>query len=153
MRRGSGCGNATADESTLSGLRQRNAELTEQLAQDEELRQENERLRGLLDLKGTYDLDGVAARVVGRSSNAYSQTVTIDVGENDGVDTGLHGHGLHRRGGPGHRHHRLHGHRAPAHRSRKRRRRDHPVVARRRRRARLAWTACCTWKPSTPTWW
>lgn len=86
---GESLGNATADESTLSGLRQRNAELTEQLAQDEELRQENERLRGLLDLKGTYDLDGVAARVVGRSSNAYSQTVTIDVGENDGVDTGL----------------------------------------------------------------
>mgnify|MGYP007039911960 CR=1 FL=1 len=29
----------------------------------EELKKENERLRGLLDLKGTYDLDGVAARV------------------------------------------------------------------------------------------
>ena len=27
--------------------------------------------------------------MVGRSSNAYSQTVTIDVGESDGVDTGL----------------------------------------------------------------
>ena len=32
---GESLGNATADESTLSGLRQRNAELTEQLAQDE----------------------------------------------------------------------------------------------------------------------
>ena len=150
---GESLGTPRPTSATLSGLRQRNAELTEQLAQDEELRQENERLRGLLDLKGTYDLDGVAARVVGRSSNAYSQTVTIDVGENDGVDTGLTGHGLHRRGGPGHRHHRLHGHRAPAHRSRKRRRAR--SSSRRAPKASCAapWTACCTWKPSTPTWW
>ena len=86
---GEGLRDAAADESTLSALRERNAELTEQLAQDEELRQENERLRGLLELKDTYALDGVAARVIGRSANAYSQTVTIDAGEAAGVDTGL----------------------------------------------------------------
>lgn len=81
--------NATADESTLSALRERNAELTEQLAQDEELRQENERLRNLLQLADTYGLKGTAARVIGRSTSAYDQTITIDAGEEDGVDTGL----------------------------------------------------------------
>ncbi len=81
--------NVTADEATLTELRELNAELTEQLSQAEELRQENERLLEMLDLKGTYDLEGVAARVVGRSTSAYSQTVTIDAGEDDGVDTGL----------------------------------------------------------------
>ena len=82
---GESLGNATADESTLSGLRQRNAELTEQLAQDEELRQENERLRGLLDLKGTYDLDGVdtgltvmgSTGVVGQVIATTGSTATV----------------------------------------------------------------------------
>ena len=62
------------------GLRERNAELTEQLAQDEELRQENERLRGLLELKAPTPRRRGRPRD-GRSANAYSQTVTIDAGE------------------------------------------------------------------------
>lgn len=86
---GEGIENATADESTLSGLREYNAELIEQYAQMEEYRQESERLRQLLDLKDTAGIDGVGARVIGRSSEAWSQTVTIDKGSADGVDSGL----------------------------------------------------------------
>lgn len=84
-----GFGNITADESTLSGLREYNAELIEQYAQMEEYQQEAQRLERLLSLKDTYTIDGVGARVIGRSSQAWSQTVTIDKGSADGVDSGL----------------------------------------------------------------
>ena len=81
--------NITANDETLNGLREYNAELVEQYAQFEEYAKENERLRQLLELKDTYSLEGVGARVIGRSSQAWSQTITLDKGEADGVDTGL----------------------------------------------------------------
>ncbi len=84
-----GVENMTATDETLNGLREYNAELVEQYAKLEEYAQENERLRQLLDLKDTYKLEGVGARVIGRSSQAWSQTITLDKGEADGVDTGL----------------------------------------------------------------
>lgn len=86
---GEGIENATADDGTLSGLRDANAELVEQLAQAEEYRQEAQRLQGLLGMKDSYDIDGVGARVIGRSSTAWDQTVSIDKGSADGVDSGL----------------------------------------------------------------
>lgn len=81
-------GDLTADASTLSQLQEQNQELRELLAEAEEYRQEAQRLEALLGLSDTYDIDGVAARVIGRSTEAWSQTVTIDAGENDGVDAG-----------------------------------------------------------------
>lgn len=86
---GEGIENATADDGTLSGLRDANAELVEQLAQAEEYRQEAQRLQGLLGMKDSYDIDGVGARVIGRSSTAWDQTVSIDKGSADGIDSGL----------------------------------------------------------------
>ena len=86
---GEALGNATADEETLSALREKNAELTALVAQDEEIRQENERLRGLLNMQETYGVSGVTAQVVGRSTDAWNQTITINKGERDGVDSGL----------------------------------------------------------------
>lgn len=80
---------ATADESTLSGLREYNEQLLSEHAQLEEYKQENERLQELLDLKDKYSLSGTAARVIGRSSEAWSQTVTIDKGSSSDVETGL----------------------------------------------------------------
>ena len=80
---------ATASEQTLSALREQNAELTALVAKDEEIRQENERLRGLLDMQGTYEVSGVVAQVIGRSTDAWNQTVTINKGSADGVDPGL----------------------------------------------------------------
>ena len=79
---------ATASADTLTELREKNAELTDLVAQDEEIRQENERLRGLLDMKDTYGVSGVTAQVIGRSSDAWNQTITINKGENDGIDSG-----------------------------------------------------------------
>ena len=86
---GEGVENLTADESTLSGLRESNEELRRRLAEADEYKQEAERLEGLLDLKQSYDIDGVAARVVGKSVEAYNQTVTLDVGRDDGVESGM----------------------------------------------------------------
>lgn len=78
----------TADASTLSQLKEQNEELRELVAQAEEYRQEAQRLEALLGLSDSYDIDGVAARVIGRSTEAWSQTVTIDAGEDDGIDAG-----------------------------------------------------------------
>ena len=86
---GEGVENLTADESTLSGLRESNEELRRRLAEADEYKQEAERLEGLLHLKQSYDIDGVAARVVGKSVEAYNQTVTLDVGRDDGVESGM----------------------------------------------------------------
>ena len=60
-----GFGNLTADESTLSGLRESNAELRDLVAKTEEYRQEAQRLQGLLDMVDRYDIDGISARVSG----------------------------------------------------------------------------------------
>lgn len=80
---------ATASEETLSLLRERNAELTELVTRAEEYRLEAERLQGLLDIKDVYNIEGVAARVIGRTTDAWNQTVTIDVGSDEGVKPGL----------------------------------------------------------------
>lgn len=80
--------NATASDATLSELRDYNAELIAYYAQSEEYRREAERLRELLALKDQYRIEGVGARVIGRSAQAWSQTITIDKGSNDGVDSG-----------------------------------------------------------------
>ncbi len=79
----------TADEETLSGLREYNAELLEENAALEEYRQEAERLEGLLEMRDMYGLDGVGARVIGRSTTAWDQTITIDKGTSDGLKSGL----------------------------------------------------------------
>ena len=54
----------------------------------EEYKQEAQRLQKLLDLKDTYQIEGTGARVIGRSSEAWSQTVIINKGSDDGVSTG-----------------------------------------------------------------
>lgn len=80
--------NITADQSTLSGLREYNEQLVQQYSQMEEYKQKAQRLQKLLDLKDTYQIEGTGARVIGRSSEAWSQTVIINKGSDDGVSTG-----------------------------------------------------------------
>lgn len=82
-------GDATADEKTLSELRDQNEQLTQMLTESEEYRLEIQRLQDLLNLKQTYDIEGVSGRVIGHSFDAWNQTVTIDVGSSEGVETGL----------------------------------------------------------------
>lgn len=86
---GDAVSDATADEETLSALRERNAELTELLTDAEEYRLEAERLQELLNMKNDSGVEGVTGRVIGRTTDAWNQTITIDVGSDDGVETGL----------------------------------------------------------------
>lgn len=82
-------GDATANPTTLSGLREQNEQLRKLLADAEEYRQEADRLRGLLDMKQVSGVTGPVARIVGRSNNAWNQSVTINLGSNDGVQSGM----------------------------------------------------------------
>ncbi len=81
--------NLTAPQETLSDLKQQNAELTGQVAQLAEAKETAERLEGLLGLQSTYNLQSTAARIIGGSSDAWSQTVTIDKGSLDGFEIGM----------------------------------------------------------------
>ena len=80
---------ASASDATLSELREQNAELRQLVAQTEEYRQEVERLQGLLDLRDSSGAEGVGGRIIGRNTDAWNQTVTIDVGSSSGVTSGL----------------------------------------------------------------
>ena len=86
---GSSIEDATANPDTLNALRDENARLRQEASQLEEFRQENERLKELLHITEVYDIDGVTARVIGKSAEAWNQTVTISAGSEDGVTTGL----------------------------------------------------------------
>ena len=61
-------------------------------------KKENERLRGMLDLKDTYkDFEMVAANVTGRDSSTWFLSLTIDKGTDDGLkmaDTVITPYGL-----------------------------------------------------------
>ena len=86
---GDGVENVTASEETLTELKETNRELREQLAQLEEYQTQVEELQALLKLKDSYGAEGVGARVIGWSTNAWDQTITIDKGSSDGIEAGL----------------------------------------------------------------
>ena len=77
-----------ASSETLSQLKEQNAELTSQVAKGEEYRQEAQRLQELLNLKDSYSIDGVSAHVIGKTSENWNRTITIDIGESDGSFVG-----------------------------------------------------------------
>ena len=81
--------NVTAPQETLSELREQNEQLTAEVAKLTEAEKTAERLEGLLSLQSTYSLESTAARIVGGSSDAWSQTVTIDKGTIDGLEVGM----------------------------------------------------------------
>ena len=78
---------ATANPSTLTGLREQNEQLRLLLSNAEEYRQEAERLQGLLDMKNISGVTGPVAHIIGRSTNAWDQSITIDRGTDDMVDS------------------------------------------------------------------
>ena len=80
---------ASADESTLSALREQNEQLRRMLAEADEYRQEAERLQGLLDMKRVSNVKGKVAHVTGSSATAWDQSITIDLGSADGVEAGM----------------------------------------------------------------
>ena len=80
---------ATADATTLSQLREQNQQLRKLLADADEYKTEVERLQGLLDIKSKTGVSGVTAQVVGKSLDAWNQSVTINKGSADGITTGM----------------------------------------------------------------
>ena len=80
---------ATASDATLTALREQNEELRQLLAQADEYKLEVERLQALLNMKSDQGVEGIAAKVVGRSIEAWDQTITINVGTADGVESGM----------------------------------------------------------------
>lgn len=86
---GDALADATANPSTLTALREQNEELRRLLADADEYRQEAERLQGLLDMKQVSGVTGPVAHIIGRSTNAWDQSITIDLGSADGVKSGM----------------------------------------------------------------
>lgn len=80
---------AQADPNSLTALREQNEQLRQRASALEEYRLEAERLEGLLEMRTTYQAQGVPARVLSRSTDAWNQVVTIDAGAVEGVRAGL----------------------------------------------------------------
>lgn len=81
--------NLSAPQETLSELQKKNEELTSELAQLTEAQKTAERLESLLGLQSTYNLQSTAARIIGSTGDAWSQTVTIDKGSANGFEIGM----------------------------------------------------------------
>lgn len=81
--------NLSTPQETLSELKKQNEELTSELAQLTEAEKTAERLESLLGLQSTYNLQSTAARIIGTTGDAWSQTVTIDKGSANGFEIGM----------------------------------------------------------------
>lgn len=75
----------SADEETLTDLRNRNAALVAQLSEMQTYKQENDELRAMLGLASSVGASGVAAQVVSASLDSWAHTLTINRGSDDGV--------------------------------------------------------------------
>jgi rod shape-determining protein MreC len=75
--------NSTAQENER--LQQRLAEVELQLKNNQQAAAENERLRGLLNLKEKTGFEIVPARVIARDSSVWFNTVTINRGSSSGI--------------------------------------------------------------------
>lgn len=81
--------NATASSETLSELKKRNEELTAQVAELSEAQETAERLEKLVGLKSTYSLESTAARIIGSTGGAWTDSVIIDKGSASGFGVGM----------------------------------------------------------------
>lgn len=82
-------GNLTADSQTLSDLKAENDDLKAQVARLTEYEDEANTLTDLLQLRNQYNLDSTAARVIARSTDSWTSTITIDKGTTSGIQTGM----------------------------------------------------------------
>ena len=82
-------GNLTADSETLSELKSENEELKSQVAKLSEYEEEATTLTELLQLKNQYNLTSTAARVVSKSTDSWTSTITIDKGSTSGLAVGM----------------------------------------------------------------
>lgn len=81
--------NLTADQETLSELKQQNAELQARNAELEEAEHTAKSLQDLLNLQDSYSLQSTGARITSGSSDSWTSTVTINLGTSSGVGVGM----------------------------------------------------------------
>ena len=67
---------------------QENRRLTNENAQVEEIRRENDSLTGLLQMQAGFDYQTTAATVIARESSEFRRLVVLDRGTNDGIAVG-----------------------------------------------------------------
>jgi len=79
--------NRTADENVR--LQKKADELEAELRNARQAESENERLRGLLNLKDKTGFESVAARVIARDPSAWFNTLTINQGSSSGVELNM----------------------------------------------------------------
>ncbi|MGA9363753.1 MAG: rod shape-determining protein MreC [Bacteroidota bacterium] len=70
-------------------LRRTNVDLADEVNQLREAKLENIRLRSLLGLKETTKFELIPAKVVGKTLDLLRNTITLNVGEKDGVAPGM----------------------------------------------------------------
>jgi rod shape-determining protein MreC len=70
-------------------LREQNLTLSEELIRLREAKLENDNLRRMLELKERSEFRYVAASVVGKTMNLLQNTITVNVGEEDGVHANM----------------------------------------------------------------
>ncbi|MDO9557132.1 MAG: rod shape-determining protein MreC [Coriobacteriia bacterium] len=73
----------------MDTLRTQNDELRQRLAELEEARQENDRLRELVEFAEERKLVKVGARVIGRPTSSWDGVITIDRGSVDRIEAGM----------------------------------------------------------------
>ena len=81
--------NLTADGQTLSELKQENERLSARNVELEEAEKTAQRLQELLEIRSTYNLQSIAARVISGSTDSWTDTVTIDKGSASGISVGM----------------------------------------------------------------
>lgn len=89
-------GNSTffSDMATLKeenkNLKERNSELEKSLRELEVIKSENETLKEYVNLKDKYtEYTTIPGYVINKSTSNYSNTIVINIGENDGVMVGM----------------------------------------------------------------
>lgn len=73
----------------LEALEEQNAELRARLAELEEARQENERLRALVEFAEERRFSKLGARVIQRPPSSWEGVIMVDRGAEDGVEPGM----------------------------------------------------------------
>lgn len=81
--------NVGVSKERMATLEAQNEELRARLAELEEARQENERLRALVEFAEERKLSTLGARIIGRPLSSWEGVITIDRGANDGVEPGM----------------------------------------------------------------
>lgn len=82
-------GDLGVSRTELVSLRSQNETLRKRVAQLEEARLENERLKALVNAAASQETSSVVARVIGRPTNPWEDTITIGLGTRSGVKAGM----------------------------------------------------------------